>query len=682
MDIKKDTISTLCPYSRRCGGCQLKQSIYPSTLHIKRQRLKRLLSRFGHVDGVVGAKEPICYRNKAQAMFFSRGGEICSGLYQAHEKRAMALDRCLLQKEGADAIIKTVRDLCPRFKIKPYDVRTKKGYLRHVLVRHGEATGEIMVVLVTAEGSFPSARSFVNELIRRHSEITTVVHNVNKTSTPLFLGSESEVLWGKGYIEDRLLGLSFRISPCSFYQINHAQTECLYSKVAEFANVKEGERVLDAYCGTGTIGLCTQRGKGELVGVELSESAVSDARINAELNGVKNACFICADAEKYMQSAVLTGEHFDVVITDPPRAGCSREFLMALLKLSPERVVYVSCNPETLARDLGFLTKNGYKAEKIQGVDMFPFTEHVESVVLLSREKVKTMEDSTMLCDMHLHSNCSDGSFPPEELINEAKKEGIKAIALCDHNTVTGLTRFVNTAKGSGVLAVPGVEITSAYKGNEVHIVGLFLKENKYPAITEYLEQINTRKIESNQLLAKRLNEGGFAISYEAVLNIAGYAIPNRVHFAKALLEKGYVFSVSEAFETILAEDGEFYKPAEKLDSLDVIRFLRSVGAVPVLAHPFLNFSLEELKVFLPKAKKCGLVGMEIIYPLFSKEETALAINLVEEYGLIPRGGSDFHGTNKPEIKMGRGKDNIAVPYRFYENLKKVSDSLPKQITD
>ena len=274
-----------------------------------------------------------------------------------------------------------------------------------------------------------------------------------------------------------------------------------------------------------------------------------------------------------------------------------------------------------------------------------------------------------MLCDMHVHSDCSDGSFSPEELIVEAQREGIKAIALCDHNTIAGLVRFANAAKNSDVIAVPGVEVTAAYEGKEVHILGLFLKEKYYPEITEYLAQINIRKIENNKLLTSRLNAGGFAICYASVLEIAGTAIPNRVHFAKELVEKGYAASISDAFETILAENGEFYKPAEKIDALEVIRFLSSVNAVPVLAHPFLNFSGEKLREFLPKAIKCGLVGMETIYPLFSKEESVSAQEIAKEYGLAASGGSDFHGTNKPDIKMGHGKNNIAVPYQFYENL-------------
>ena len=304
--------------------------------------------------------------------------------------------------------------------------------------------------------------------------------------------------------------------------------------------------------------------------------------------------------------------------------------------------------------------------------DMFVpnFENTVETVVCLSRENYAG-GDETMLCDMHTHSNCSDGSFSPEELIEEAKKEGIAAIALCDHNTVSGLTRFINAAKESGVIAVPGVEITSAYKGKEVHILGLFLKERHYQKIANYLEQINIRKIESNKLLAKRLNEGGYVISYDAVLEIAGKAVPNRVHFAKALFAKGYVSSVAEAFDTILAEGGEFYKPAKKLDSLEVIRFLHAVDAVTVLAHPFLNFSKTELCEFLQKAKQYGLVGMETIYPLFSKEDSALAQEIAKEFALIASGGTDFHGINKPDIKLGRGKHNISVPYEVYENLRR-----------
>ena len=386
MNIKKDTITSLCPIARRCGGCKHKNAVYASSLRAKGQTLVRLLGRFGHIEKIVGARAPFGYRNKVQAMFGYSGGKLTSGVYQASERRLIPAERCLLSDPRADAIILTVRELCPKFKIKAYDPKSGRGYLRHVLVRVAEATGEIMVVLVTAEGALPSARSFVNELVRRHGEITTVVHNINDTKTPLFLGEESHILYGEGHITDRLCGLEFRISPRSFYQVNSAQTELLYAKAVELAALTGRERVIDAYCGTGTIGLCAASGAREVIGVELNPDAVRDAEDNARRNGIENARFVCADAGEFMQELAERGESADVVITDPPRAGCSRRFLDSLVSLAPKRIVYVSCNPETLARDLGVLTKHGYAIGYIQGVDMFPFTEHVESLVCLTRQ--------------------------------------------------------------------------------------------------------------------------------------------------------------------------------------------------------------------------------------------------------------------------------------------------------
>ena len=386
MNIKKDTIMTVCPNARRCGGCQDKNMIYAASLRAKQGRLVRLLSRYGHVDKIIGMAEPTHYRNKVQAAFGKRDGKVISGIYQSSDGRIIPSELCMLEDVGADAIIVTIRNMCASFKLKPYDLRTGKGYLRHVLVRVGAESGEYMVVLVTAQGEFPSERSFVNELLRRHPEITTVVHNINATDTALFLGSESRVLFGDGYIKDKLCGLEFRISPKSFYQINHSQTQVLYGKAKEFASLTGGERVIDAYCGTGTIGLFMADKAKELIGVEVNADAVSDAVENAKRNAIGHARFVCADAGRFMSEYADAGESCDVVITDPPRAGCSKEFLRSLLKLAPKRIVYISCNPETLARDLYTLTKNGYAAEKIQGVDMFPFTEHVECVVCLTRQ--------------------------------------------------------------------------------------------------------------------------------------------------------------------------------------------------------------------------------------------------------------------------------------------------------
>ena len=387
MNIKKDTITTTCPISRRCGGCRHKNTPYASTLRAKQSALIKLLSRYGHVEKIIPSPAPFHYRNKVQGMMWLSGGKCVSGVYQASERKLLPTDKCMLSDERADAIICSVRDMAHKFGISPYDIRSGRGELRHVLVRVAFGSGEIMVVLVTARAEVKNLRSLANELCRRHSDITTVVHNVNDTTTPLLLGDESHVLCGEGYITDKLCGLSFRISPRSFYQVNHDGAELLYDKAIELASLRGNERVFDAYCGTGTIGLCAAGRAREVVGVEINEDAVRDARENARLNGIENARFVCGDAARAMTQMAERGEHIDVVITDPPRAGCSREFLTSLVKLAPSRVIYVSCNPETLSRDLGMLTKNGYAVNTIQGVDMFPFTDHVECLVSLTRQR-------------------------------------------------------------------------------------------------------------------------------------------------------------------------------------------------------------------------------------------------------------------------------------------------------
>lgn len=374
-----------CPYAKKCGGCQLSNLTYEEQLHLKQAKLIRLLGRFGHVDDIIGMDDPAHYRNKIQAAFRSKSGKVISGVYQSSSRHIIEVESCMLEDRCAAPILQTIRKMCVNFKVKPYDMVSGQGFLRHVLIRKGFSSGEIMVVLVTAKGEFKSARSFCNELIRRHPEITTVVWNMNASSTPLMLGSHSEVLYGNGYITDTLCGLNFRISPRSFYQINPVQTEILYATAKAYANLTGKERVIDAYCGTGTIGLCMAGDAKEVLGVELNKDAIADAMVNARLNGITNATFVCGDAGKFMVDMANCGESVDVVITDPPRAGCSREFLQSLLRLAPKRVVYVSCNPETLSRDLYTLTKGGYKVGKIQPVDLFPYTSHVETVVSLTR---------------------------------------------------------------------------------------------------------------------------------------------------------------------------------------------------------------------------------------------------------------------------------------------------------
>ena len=374
-----------CQYAKKCSGCQLQNLTYKEQLQMKQVKTIRLLGKFCHVEEIIGMDNPYYYRNKVQSAFAYKNGKTISGIYQSTSGKIVPVDTCLLEDKDAQKIVETIKKLAPNFKIKPYDLNTGSGFLRHVLIRKGFASKEIMVVLVTAKGDFKSKTSFVNELLRRHPEITTVVWNINPTTTPLMLGNQSEVLFGNGYITDTLCGLSFRISPRSFYQINPTQTEKLYSIAKEYAALTGNERVIDAYCGTGTIGLTMADIAKEIIGVEVNSDAIKDAKENAKLNGVKNAKFFNADAGDFMYDLAKKGEKIDVVIIDPPRAGCSMKFLKSLLTLSPKRIVYISCNPETQARDLITLTKNGYKVTKIQPVDLFPHTNHVESVVCLKR---------------------------------------------------------------------------------------------------------------------------------------------------------------------------------------------------------------------------------------------------------------------------------------------------------
>lgn len=374
----------LCPVSRRCGGCQSIELPYKKQLKEKQQTVQKLLSSFGKIEPIIGMENPWHYRNKVSAAFSrDRKGTIISGIYEEHSHKVVPVDSCLLENEKADEIIVTIRKMLRSFKLRVYDEDTGYGLLRHVLVRTGYATGEIMVVLVTASPVFPSKNNFVKALRQRHPEITTIVQNINTRGTSMVLGDREQVLYGKGYIEDVLCGQRFRISPRSFYQINPVQTEKLYRIAVQYGESSKWERVLDAYCGTGTIGMIASKNAGEVIGVELNRDAVRDAVTNAKSNGIKNISFYQKDAGEFMCQLAQQKEKVDVVFMDPPRSGSSEAFLEALCMLAPSRVVYISCNPETLKRDLEYLTSHGYEAKKIQPVDMFPATRSIEVVVRL-----------------------------------------------------------------------------------------------------------------------------------------------------------------------------------------------------------------------------------------------------------------------------------------------------------
>ena len=375
-----------CPHAKKCGGCQMQNLPYGEQLAWKERQVRRLIGGFCPVRPILGMTEPYHYRNKVQAAFgLDSRRRIISGVYQSSTHRIVPVDSCMIEDLTADRIIVTIREMLPAFKIKAYDERSGTGFLRHVLVKRGFATGQVMVVLVAASPIFPAQKPFTAKLLALHPEISTVVLNVNDKFTSLVLGQREKVLYGTGYIEDELCGRVFRISSRSFYQINPVQTEVLYGTAMDFAGLTGRETVLDAYCGVGTIGLIASGRAGQVLGVELNRDAVHDAIANAKRNGIRNCWFTAADAGDYMVELAEQKEHIDVVFMDPPRAGSDARFLRSLLKLRPSRVVYISCNPETQARDLAALTRGGYRAELCQPVDMFPHTNHIESVVKLTR---------------------------------------------------------------------------------------------------------------------------------------------------------------------------------------------------------------------------------------------------------------------------------------------------------
>ena len=380
--------TTTCPYAKKCGGCQYQGMDYAAQLKKKQKEMNKLLKDFGKPEQIIGMKDPLHYRNKVHAVFGrTRRGEIISGTYETGTHKIVNIDECMIEDEISQSIIRTIRSLIRSFKIKTYDEDTGYGLLRHVLVRRGFATGQVMVVLVLSSPILPSKNNFVKALRKEHPEITTVVLNVNDKKTSMVLGERDIVLYGKGYIEDTLCGCTFRISPQSFYQINPVQTERLYQTAIDYAELTGKERVIDAYCGIGTIGMVASKKAREVIGVELNRNAVKDARINAKLNQIKNITFYEGDAGKFMVSMAEEGEKADVVFMDPPRSGSDEAFLSSVIKLAPKRIVYVSCGPDTLARDLKYLTGHGYKVKKIQPVDMFGFTEHCEMVVSVEKNK-------------------------------------------------------------------------------------------------------------------------------------------------------------------------------------------------------------------------------------------------------------------------------------------------------
>lgn len=373
-----------CPVSKYCGGCNYQGIDYVDQLKLKQDYIKKLLNKFGKIKPILGMDNPLNYRNKVQVSFgYDEKHNVICGNYVPSTHDIVEIDDCMICDDTANKIIKSIKKLINKYKISVFNENSYKGCMRHVLIRSTN-TGEYMLVLVTGTINVNKKDMFIKDILKFNPEVTTIIQNINNRHTSMILGSKNITLYGKGYVYDSLCGLLFRISPSSFYQVNKTQTEILYKQAIKAAKLTKNDIVIDAYCGTGTIGLVASKSCKKVIGVELNKNAVKDAIINMKNNDIDNAYFIAEDAGKYMNQLAKKKEYIDVVIMDPPRTGSDKKFLDSIIKLKPQRVVYVSCNPSTLKDNLDYISKS-YMVNSIQPVDMFPYTNHVECVASLTR---------------------------------------------------------------------------------------------------------------------------------------------------------------------------------------------------------------------------------------------------------------------------------------------------------
>lgn len=379
-------INPPCPVYRECGGCSLMHMTYDNQLQIKENYCRKLLSKFGKVSKIEGMDNPYNYRNKIHSTFSkNKKGDIVSGLYEETSHRVVEVDKCLVEDERASEVIKTIRELMKKYRVMPYNEDKGVGIIRHVLLRVAE-NGDTLVAIVVGSNVFPEKHKFAEKITANHPFVKSVVLNYNLKKTSLVLGEREEILAGSGFIVDRMCGIEFRISAKSFYQVNRVLAERIYMDAIREAGIGAKDKVLDAYCGIGTIGLAVAKHTGaeRVVGVELNGAAVADAISNAKRSGLSNVTFVQGDAGDYLDS-VGSEEKFSCIIMDPPRSGASLKFIKSVLRMKPEKIIYISCNPVTLARDLSELTKKNYRAELIRPYDMFCHSSHVETVVLMSK---------------------------------------------------------------------------------------------------------------------------------------------------------------------------------------------------------------------------------------------------------------------------------------------------------
>ncbi|MED3552843.1 23S rRNA (uracil(1939)-C(5))-methyltransferase RlmD [Cytobacillus praedii] len=383
-----DRVEAPCPIYKECGGCQLQHLSYDGQLKAKEKQVRDVLTRIGKLENVkvhpvLGMKDPWRYRNKAQVPVGEHEGGLIGGFYQQRTHQIIDMKECIIQQEKNDEVVQAVKEICSRYGVRAYDEGRNKGDLRHIMARYGLVTGEVMIVLVTRTKDLPNKNKIVEEIISRIQGVKSICQNVNSKKTNVIFGDETKVLWGEEVIYDFIGDTKFAISARSFYQVNPEQTKVLYEKALEYADLSGEENVIDAYCGIGTISLFLARKAKRVFGVEIVPEAIEDAKRNAELNGITNAEFAVGEAEIVIPKWYSEGNTADVLVVDPPRKGCDEALLQTIIDMKPKKVVYVSCNPGTLARDLRILEDGGYQTVEVQPVDMFPMTMHVEAVTKL-----------------------------------------------------------------------------------------------------------------------------------------------------------------------------------------------------------------------------------------------------------------------------------------------------------
>jgi 23S rRNA (uracil1939-C5)-methyltransferase len=382
-----------CNVFYKCGGCQLQHMSYDMQLKMKENQVKNVMRKIAHLDHVpvhptIGLEDPWRYRNKVQIPVGEKDGELITGFYRMRSHDIIDdMETCVIQDEVNDRMVHAIRRVANRLGIDAYHEETHRGVLRHIMVRTGRETQEIMIVLITRTEKLPHQEELIRELTETYPNIKSIVQNINTKRTNVIFGNKTKTLWGEDYIYDTIGDIRFAISPRSFYQVNPVQTKVLYDKALEYAQIDEDDVVIDAYCGIGTISLFLAQKAKKVYGIEIVPDAIQDAKMNAELNGITNAEFVVGEAEKVMPEWKNEGFTPDVIVVDPPRKGCEVDFLEAMIAMEPKRIVYVSCNPATLARDLVVLEEGGYETKEVQPVDMFSQTVHTEAVTLLEQRQ-------------------------------------------------------------------------------------------------------------------------------------------------------------------------------------------------------------------------------------------------------------------------------------------------------